>query len=143
MRANSTNIFCCGCGIEVRAVLIDGATAYPHRKDLAALPFWRCPMCLNFVGCHHKIADRTRPLGVIPTEALKKARMRIHALVDPLWKSGVVPRGKLYAHISGAIGYQYHTAEIRSMEEAETVYKIAQAVISNIIGTVGFPGSEK
>lgn len=116
------DIYCCGCAEISHARLTDGTEIYPHRPDLASLPFWICDRCKNFVGCHHKTKDHIRPLGCIPTAEIKKARQHIHALLDPLWKNGFIPRGKLYAMLSEALGYQYHTAELRSLEEARKVY---------------------
>lgn len=120
------NLYCCGCSGKVEARLTNGAEIYPHRPDLHELPFWRCDACGNFVGCHHKTNARTAPLGCIPTPEIKNARKQIHALLDPIWKSGKMPRAQLYARISEQIGRSYHTANIRSLEEARTVYKIVR-----------------
>lgn len=127
-------IYCCGCQADVFAVLITGKEAYPHRKDLHSLPFWRCPTCLNFVGCHHKTAKPTEPLGVISTPELKKAKILIHALADPLWKSGKIKRGHLYSRIKDTIGYNYHTANIKSLDEARKVYRAVREIAHSIRG---------
>ncbi|MEI6729821.1 MAG: zinc-finger-containing protein [Pseudomonadota bacterium] len=119
-------IYCCQCKIEVEAVLVSGKETYPHRDDLFDLPFWRCPTCRNFVGCHHKTENRTRPLGNIPNAELKSARQHIHKILDPIWKSGKISRGEVYKKISDKIGYQYHTAEIKTVEEAREIYKIVK-----------------
>lgn len=119
-------IYCCGCGNNVNARLTNGAEIYPHRADLAALPFWKCDQCGNHVGCHHKTANRTRPLGCIPTPELKAARQHIHALIDPIWQSGKMGRKELYRKLSDEIGWKYHTAKIRSIEEARKVYAAAR-----------------
>lgn len=111
-------IYCCGCRSEVDACLITGREIYPHRPDLYDLPFWKCGTCGNYVGCHHKTADRTKPLGCIPTPEIRQARSRLHALLDPLWKSGQFTRKHIYAHITKATGKQFHSADIRSVEEA-------------------------
>ena len=118
-------IFCCGCGKDIAARLTDGAEIYPHREDLSALPFWRCDQCGNFVGCHHKTADRTEPLGCIPTAELKDARKKLHALIDPIWRSGKMGRRELYHAISREVGRRFHTAEIRTIEEARAAYRAA------------------
>jgi hypothetical protein len=68
------DIYCCGCESAVQARLTDGREIYPHRPDLADLPFWKCDGCGNHVGCHHKTNDRTRPLGNIPTPEIRIAR---------------------------------------------------------------------
>jgi hypothetical protein len=119
-------IYCCGCGKDVDARLTNGREIYPHRPDLAGLPFWRCDACRNFVGCHHQTKDRTRPLGCIPTAELKNARKHLHALIDPIWQTGKMSRRELYKALSRDIGREYHTAEIRTIDEARNVYRIAQ-----------------
>jgi len=120
-------IFCCGCNKEVNARLTDGSEVYPHRQDLYALPFWKCDTCKNYVGCHHKTKDRIRPLGVIPSPEIKNARKHIHALLDPIWKSVKRKQSKrkeIYKKLSNSLGYEYHTANIRSIKEARVVYKL-------------------
>lgn len=122
------SIWCCGCAQTVQARLTSGTEVYPHRADLADLPFWKCDACGNHVGCHHKSADRTRPLGNIPSPEIRAARRHIHALLDPLWQGGRMPRGSVYAAISARIGRQYHTGEIRTLDEARQVYRIVQEI---------------
>lgn len=120
-------IWCCGCEAEVAARLTDGREIYPHRKDLAKLPFWRCDACRNFVGCHHKTADRTRPLGCIPTKAIKDARQHIHRVLDQI--SRRMGRGEVYSIIAARLNKpEYHTAEIRTVEEARLVYRIVSQI---------------
>lgn len=122
-------IYCCGCEQEIDARLTDGAEIYPHRRDLHSLPFWKCDVCGNFVGCHHKTKCRTKPLGCIPTTEIKNARKHIHRVLDPLWKSGRMKRGEVYAQIAKAIGVEeYHTAEIRTVEQARSVYRAVQRI---------------
>lgn len=122
-------IYCCNCEADVPARLTTGAEVYPRRADLASLPFWRCDGCGHWVGCHHKTQGRTRPLGCIPSPAIKQARQHIHALIDPLWQSGAIKRSRLYGLIARRLGRKrYHTAEIRSLEEARAVYRAALAI---------------
>lgn len=117
-------IYCCGCSSDVNARLTDGAEIYPHRSDLARLPFWKCDSCGNFVGCHHKTKQRTAPLGCIPTPEIKEARSHIHRILDPLWKSGRFKRRELYSKIANSLGIkEYHTAELRSVEQARDAYR--------------------
>ena len=125
-------IYCCGCKQEIEARLTDGAEVYPHRIDLHRLPFWKCDACGNFVGCHHKTKNRTQPLGCIPTREIKDARMMLHRIIDPLWKSKQISRAKLYKMISRRIGKQYHTAEIRSVDEANSILSIAKQIKQEI-----------
>jgi hypothetical protein len=119
-------IYCCCCNKDIKPRLTSGEEVYPHREDLHSLPFWRCDTCGNFVGCHHKDKNNpTLPLGIIATPEIKNARRHIHALIDPLWKSGKIPRGTLYKKISDAIGKKYHAANISSIFEARKIYRAA------------------
>ena len=115
------NIYCCGCERKVLARLTSGKEIYPHREDLFALPFWICDGCKNYVGCHHKTKTPTRPLGNIPTKELREVRKKIHSVLDPLWKNKNFNRSAIYASLSTMLGYGFHTAEIKSVEEANKV----------------------
>ena len=133
MTTEKLEIFCCGCNENVQARLTDGSEIYPHRPDLCDLPFWKCDACCNFVGCHHKTENRTRPLGIIPTPEIKNARKHIHKLLDPIWESGKMKRGQLYKILSDKLGWKYHTANIRSIEEARKVYRAILTLQKEII----------
>lgn len=39
-----------------------------------------------------------------------------------------MPRGKLYARIGAAVGYEYHTAEIKTIEEARRIYALVRSI---------------
>lgn len=121
-------IYCCQCQLDVDARLTDGSEIYPHRPDLHDLPFWKCETCKNHVGCHHKTKDRTRPLGNIPFPALRNARQHIHRILDPIWKTKQMPRGKIYGILHKRLGYEYHTGEIKTIEVAREVYKIVKEI---------------
>lgn len=122
-------LWCCQCATDVDARLTNGAEIYPHRPDLADLPRWKCDVCGNHVGTHHKTNNPTRPLGNIPSPEIKTARMKIHELIDPVWRGGRMKRGILYGKLSEALGYEYHTAEIKTIEEARRVYRAALALL--------------
>jgi hypothetical protein len=121
-------IYCTGCNADVVARLTDGTEMYPHREDLAAMPFWVCDTCGAFVGTHHKTNDRLKPLGFLATPEVKRWRMIIHKILDPLWREKKIKRGKAYAHISNKIGRTYHTGEIYSVEDGRHIYQIVKAL---------------
>lgn len=122
-------IYCCGCSGKVPARLTDGAEIYPHRRDLSTLPFWKCDSCGNHVGCHHKTSNPTNPLGCIPTPEIKSARQHIHRILDPIWKSKRMTRRAVYAEVAQRLGRKdYHTANIRSLDEARHVYRIVKEI---------------
>jgi len=115
----------------VEARLTDGREVYPHRPDLWGLPFWKCDACGHHVGCHHKSRDRTRPLGSIPTGAVRGARRRLHDLIDPLWRSGKWDRSSLYREIARRLGLEeYHTARVDSVAEADRVIAVLDELMA-------------
>ncbi len=128
-------IYCTGCQTDIEARLTDGRERYPHRPDLEELPFWKCDTCGGYVGCHHKTATPTKPLGVIATPEILDARKKIHALLDPLWESGKIKRGQAYAYISKRIGKTYHNGDIRSLEEAREIYKLVGELHNSTLDT--------
>ena len=119
-------IFCCQCNKKVNCRLTTGKEIYPHRHDLYDLPFWKCDICKNYTGCHHKTKDRTNPLGIIPSKEIKNARIHLHALIDPLWEKGKFKRKFIYKIISEKFGWTYHTAKIRSLDEARQIYRFVK-----------------
>lgn len=127
---NTTIIFCCFCNVDVDARLTSGKEIYPKRSDLSDLPFWICDKCGNFVGCHHKTADKTKPLGCIPTISIRNERVQIHYIIEKSIKDGLSTKPQFYKEMSARAGRNYHTAEIRTIEEAITMKAIARSVAS-------------
>ena len=125
-------VYCCGCGTDVEARLTSGAEIYPHRTDLAKLPFWICDACLNYVGCHHKTENPTNPLGNIPTKEIRNARNHIHRILDPIWRSGRLNRKALYARLTRKLGWTYHTGSIKSVDEAREVYRAIKEIAKDV-----------
>jgi zinc-finger-containing domain len=74
--------FCSECQRD--AVLVRGADVYRGRADLRDNPIWRCEGCLAVVGCH---PGTTIPLGKLASRKTRAARQRLHAVIDPIWKS--------------------------------------------------------
>lgn len=123
-------IFCCQCATKIEARLTSGKEIYPHRSDLASIPFWVCDTCNNYVGCHHKTKNPTNPLGNIPTPRMRKARQHIHALLDPLWKNKHFTRKEIYDLISNHMGFNYHTAKLRNLDECEKVWRFLRSLVA-------------
>lgn len=121
-------LYCIGCEKNVVAELTNGKEVYPHRTDLFELPFWKCALCPAFVGCHHKTKHPYRPLGVLATQEMKELRKKIHKNLDPLWEGGLFTRKEVYRLISQKIGKRFHTAELRSIKEANDVLQIIKAL---------------
>lgn len=117
-------IYCCGCKKYVKPRLTTGREIYPHRENLYHLNFYKCDACNNYVGTHKNSIKKIIPLGNIPTSKIRNLRIQIHNLIDSIWQSGKMKRKDLYKKISLEIGWEYHTAKIRSADEAEKIIKI-------------------
>lgn len=119
-------IWCVSCGDYVEAELVSGEDVYPHRPDLAHLPFWRCPTCGNWVGTHYKTKTPLKPLGVIANKKMKMLRIAIHKQLDEIWQEGEISRSQCYRWLSKRLGYEYHTGNLKSISEASKVLKLIQ-----------------
>ena len=121
-------IYCVACGSKVEVRLTDGSEIYPHRPDLASLPFWKHDVCGNYVGCHHNSDNPTKPKGDIPTPEVRSYRVTLHRLIDPLWQNGYIKRKHLYARMSQGMGFTYHTGNVRDRETFEKAYAVATSI---------------
>ncbi len=123
------SIYCAVCDKDQECRIVTGQVIYPHRSDLHSLKFWQCPDCSGYVGAH-KGTDY--PLGIIVSKDVKRARVEIHKILDAPWKSGRIKRKTLYSHLSRALGYKYHTATIKTIEEARRVYVVIRGIVAGI-----------
>lgn len=120
-------IFCVECNKMVVPRMVSGNVVYPKSPWLSYKRFWQCVHCKNFVGCHENSnVNKLRPLGVIANKELKKVRIQIHQAIDPMWREGKIKRTEIYAFLSRELGYNYHTGELRSVDEAERVFKLVE-----------------
>ena len=87
----SAAIKCDYCHREAKRV--GAEKLYPHRRDLIGKWFWECAPCGAYVGCH---PGTTTPLGRLANPELRRAKQRVHAVLDPLWKSGKMKRKEVY-----------------------------------------------
>lgn len=124
-------ILCCHCEQKVEARLTNGKEIYPHRKDLWEHPYWKCDTCSNYVGCHWKTNNPTKPLGSIPFPLLRHWRIFIHSQLDPLWTDGNWKRKELYKYLTNNLGWHFHSSAIRTIEEAQQVFKLIQRISPN------------
>lgn len=127
-----TGIYCAECEQEVVAALTYGDEIYPFNAKMRKIPFWICDTCHNYVGCHYKTKNKTKPLGIIPTAEMRRLRKQIHKIIDPLWKDGLTSRSNIYSAISKRLGYEYHTAETRTVDELLAVIDIAREIENHL-----------
>ena len=108
---------CPYCGKEAK--WCDNAERYGRRYGKSYMCYW-CKDCDSYVGCHN---NTKKPLGTMANKELREWRMKVHAQLDPLWKSGKLRRGELYAKISKQIGKTYHTGET-SIEDCQMILRL-------------------
>lgn len=107
--------YCCKCGKNVDATLTTADKIYPTWgfDRLKTIPFLQCPHCREYA---------VKTLGekpTIPDEYIRKKRIEIHQILDPLWIKQGYPRGKIYSLMSKKIGHPFHSGEIKTHEEAD------------------------
>lgn len=123
----TATLWCCNCKQEVEARLTDGKEIYPHRADLHSKLFYKCDECKSYVGSH---GANNQPLGCIPSLEIKQLRMEIHEMIDPIWKSRQLTRKQVYRKLSGRLGYEFHTGNIKTVEEANKVMALIPLLIA-------------
>lgn len=102
---------CCGAKtIELRShdVLYNG-------EEYGEWPYiYYCDCCGASVGVH---PFSVYPLGVMADAATRSARSAVHAIIDPLWKSGRFTRGQVYSMMARLTGRRsFHTGELSKDE---------------------------
>ena len=143
MGTNNMKIFCMSCKEVVEARLTDGAERYPHRPDLASIPQYTHDSCGTWVGTHHKSTQPLKPLGILATKEMFDYRSLIHHMIDTIWQNKHMSRGQVYAFMARELGYQYHTGEIRTIEEAKRVVHIATKLQKKVIADIDMNGYNK
>ena len=96
-------MICPYCNKEAR--WCDNTEKYGKRYGRSYMCYW-CKDCDAYVGCHNNTKE---PLGTMANKELRQWRMKVHAKIDPLWKSGKFTRKEVYKKISEIIGKRYHT----------------------------------
>ncbi len=69
---------------------------------------WLCKPCNAYVGCHQ---NTQKPLGTMANAETREWRMRAHAILDPMWKSGKMTRKAAYARLHWKFGREIHIGE--------------------------------
>lgn len=109
--------------------LVGGDVIYPHRTDLAEKKFWICYPCDAYVGCH---PGTERPLGTPAKAVLRGMRSRVHAALDPLWRTGKMRRNEVYAQLATEMGIPPEKCHVGMFDADQCV--AAQAAIKRMAG---------
>lgn len=92
-------ITCPYCNAETE--LVTGDVIYPHRIDLRDRQFYLCRPCDAYVGTHK---GTIKPLGRLANAELRRSKQEVHAVFDPLWRSGRKSRRQAYKELAEALG---------------------------------------
>lgn len=68
-----------------------------------------CQDCDARVGVHNNRADK--PLGTMANKELRHLRVKVHSIIDPLWKSGKMKRKQVYKLLEDTFGRKIHIGE--------------------------------
>jgi hypothetical protein len=94
-------VTCDYCGNP--ACLVTGKDIYPHLTHLHTNKFWQCLPCRAYVGVH-KGSSTNKPLGRLADAELRRMKIQVHDLFDPLWKSGKMNRHAAYKWLANELG---------------------------------------
>ena len=90
-----------------------GAFVYPGRLDLANKVIFICQPCDARVGTH----PDGRPLGELANKKLRELRMKVHSLLDPMWRSGPATRREAYSGLAHALGIRDSDCHVGQFRE--------------------------
>ena len=103
-----------------KAKLTDSAHVYRGRSYGL---IWDCRPCDAYVGVHK---GTTNPLGRLANAELRKAKIRAHAVFDPLWKTRQMKRHEAYALLAERLGIDSKDAHI-GMFDVDQCRRVVEA----------------
>lgn len=104
-KASVLTIFCPYC--HKAAIWTENKTIYGRNYGKSYMCYI-CPPCGAYVGCHN---NTRHPLGTLANKELREARILAHAVLDPIWKSGVMTRSEVYSKLKEVFGREVHIAQ--------------------------------
>jgi len=115
------NIKCPYCGKG--AIWTSNEVVYGRRYGKSWMCYW-CADCDAYVGCHN---NTRKPLGTMANKELRQERMKTHAVIDLLWKSGKFKRKEVYRRLSEELGHDVHIGG-STKEECAAIVQTAQMI---------------
>ena len=120
------------CGQPARYT--SGTELYPKRKDLADKNFYICDTCKSSVGCHaagtwhgDTVHEGDEPMGVMADAELRRHRIMMHGLFDPLWHNKFMTRKDAYVALAAELGIPVSKCHI-SWFTKEQVPQVMRAI---------------
>lgn len=120
LRNPPTCPYCHAC-----AQLVTGDVIYPDVvvASVADRMYWHCAPCDAYVGTHRN-SQRAAPFGTLANKELRGMRRKVHALLDPLWRSEEMTRSEAYAWLGDRLGIPPHRAHVGYFGEPECMTAI-------------------
>lgn len=91
------------------AELVTGNTIFKNRKDLADRYYYLCNSCDAYIGT---IKGTKTPLGRLADPALRKAKVDLHSIFDPLFITGSKTRKDAYIWLATELGISVYSCHI-------------------------------
>lgn len=104
-----------------QAKLVDSKIIYGKSYGL----IWLCAPCNAYCGVHKNSHDHA-PLGTPANAELRKLRLKVHELFDPLWKTGRHTRNAAYGILSTFVGIRKKDTHIGRFNETQCKKAIAK-----------------
>lgn len=97
------NIICPYCSQP--ATMTTGRHIYRGYQDAPYMHklFYWCQPCDAYCGVH---AGTNLPLGTLANAETRKWRMRVHAILDPLWRNKKYGRSEVYHKLAKLLGIE-------------------------------------
>lgn len=106
------DLICPACGRG--AMLTDSKKIY-NKAGFGLI--WVCqgyPWCNSYVGCHK---GTTTPKGELADAETRSLRIKIHSVIDPIWKEKGHSRTELYKELSIKTGrFPFHVGDLNADE---------------------------
>ena len=127
-KVSKRRVYCLGCNRLVKALLVKGVDVEPNVNLIADDFFYQCSTCKGYVGCHKNAKNRTEPLGVIPSEHIRQARLRVYNGFCIVAEHHKCTIAVIYKKLAKKIGKRITIAKIKSNDEAIDILKILDEI---------------
>lgn len=124
LQKNENVVVCPYCKEE--ASWVDNSAIYGRNYGKSYKCYY-CKPCDAYVGCHQ---NTRRPLGTMANRELREWRKKTHAMIDPIWKVGMISRYRLYEKLSQLMDRDFHVGE-SDMETCKRVMALPWVVSKN------------
>jgi hypothetical protein len=79
---------------------------------------WHCDRCKASVGCHNGTIS---PFGLMATGKVRRLRVEVHRVFDPLWKNAGLSRDEAYFWLQTTLGISAEACHISMLSEKQLI----------------------